>query len=396
MSVARVDVAILGAGPVGCALALALAREGRSVGLVERRPAGGAARPVFRPIALSYASRLILERLGAWRSIDATPIDRVHVSQAGAFGRSLLSADDAGVPALGYVAEYEALARALASEVEARGIAVTHGARIDSIATAGDSASLAFTEDGAPRELHARCMVHAEGAASDAQEKRYGFDALVGLVRIDRRADARAPRGTAPRPDGPRRTAFERFTHEGPLALLPAGEHYGLVWSARPERAAKLAAMASDEFVAELARAAGSRAGRFVSVEARASFPLVLRRRAARIAARQVFVGNAAQTLHPVAGQGLNLGLRDVWDLAEAWRDARDPGAAEVLQAYSRSRRLDAAAAIRVTDFLAGAFLSDAPFVGALRGVALSALDVVPPARRFFARRMIFGASAIP
>ena len=386
MSAGRVDVAILGAGPVGCALALALAREGRSVALVERRPAGGAAQPVFRPIALSYASRLILERLGAWRSIDATPIDRVHVSQAGAFGRSLLSAEDAGVPALGYVADYEALARALAGEVEARGIAVTHGVRIDSIAAADDKARLALTGDGAPRELHARCVVHAEGAAPDAKEKRYGFDALVGLVRVDRRADARAPRGTA----------FERFTAEGPLALLPAGEHYGLVWSARPERAATLAAMASDQFVAELERAAGSRAGRFVSVEARASFPLVLRRRAARIAARQVFVGNAAQTLHPVAGQGLNLGLRDVWNLAEAWRDAPDPGSAGLLQAYSRSRRLDAAAAIRVTDILAGAFLSDAPFVGALRGVALSALDVVPPARRFFARRMIFGASAIP
>jgi 2-octaprenyl-6-methoxyphenol hydroxylase len=396
MSAGRVDVAILGAGPVGCALALALAREGRSVGLVERRPAGGAAQPAFRPIALSYASRLILERLGAWRSIDATPIDRVHVSQAGAFGCSLLSADDAGVPALGYVADYEALARALAGEVAARGIALTQGARIDSIAIADDRARLALTGEGAPRELHARCVVHAEGAAPDAKEKRYGFDALVGLVRIDRRADARAPRGTAPRPDGPRRTAFERFTHEGPLALLPAGEHYGLVWSARPERAAKLAAMASDEFVAELQRAAGSCAGRFVSVEARASFPLALRWRAARIAARQVFVGNAAQTLHPVAGQGLNLGLRDVWDLAEAWRDAPDPGSAGLLQAYSRSRRLDAAAAIRVTDFLAGAFRSDAPFVGALRGVALSALDVVPPARRFFARRMIFGASAIP
>jgi 2-octaprenyl-6-methoxyphenol hydroxylase len=168
------------------------------------------------------------------------------------------------------------------------------------------------------------------------------------------------------------------------------------VWSARPERTAALAAMPSEQFVAELGRAAGGRAGRFVSAEARGGFPLALRWRAARIAARQVFVGNAAQTLHPVAGQGLNLGLRDVWDLAEAWREATDPGAAEVLQGYARMRRFDAASAIRVTDFLAGAFLGNAPFVGTLRGIALSALDVLPPARRFLARRMIFGASAMP
>jgi 2-octaprenyl-6-methoxyphenol hydroxylase len=227
------------------------------------------------------------------------------------------------------------------------------------------------------QEIPARCVVHAEGAAPQAEEKRYGQDALVAAVRY-------APRAAS--------TAFERFTAEGPLALLPLAGRYALVWSMRPERARRLAAAPAEDFLEELARAAGSRPGRPLAVEARAVQPLVLRVTRKAVAERAVYIGNAAQTLHPVAGQGLNLGLRDAWDLARILRDAADPGDAATLARFAARRRLDAGAAVRVTDMLATLLLRK----NALTGLGLTALDLFPAPRRFFARRMIFGASALP
>jgi 2-octaprenyl-6-methoxyphenol hydroxylase len=164
----------------------------------------------------------------------------------------------------------------------------------------------------------------------------------------------------------------------------------------QPESAQKLLSMDESGFLGRLAAAAGTRPGRPVAVTARTVQPLVLRVRATSVAERAVYIGNAAQTLHPVAGQGLNLGLRDAWDLAQIMREANDPGDHAVLQRFAARRRLDAGAAVRVTDLLAQAFLrSNLPF-NLLAGAALTALDVFPAPRRFFARRMIFGPSALP
>ena len=344
-----VDVLVRGAGPVGCVAALAL-RDSKQVRIV----AGEHAAPAFRPIVLSYASRLILERVGAWNGLALTPIDNIHISQAGAFGRTVLGAADAGVPQLGYVVEYRDLLDILRRLVE----------------------PLITKED-----LSARCVVHAEGMSPDAEVKRYGQDALVGLVEA-------APAAG--------KTAFERFTREGPLALLPFAGRYALVWSMPPDKARALAAAPQAEFLRALNEAAGLRAGRAVGVEARAVQPLSLRVRQARVEGRAVYIGNAAQTLHPVAGQGLNLGLRDAWDLAQIMRDTADPGDTTLLARFVSRRRLDAAATIRVTDLLAGIFLGANPLAAAARGAALTALDICPAPRRFFARRMIFGPSALP
>ncbi|HXZ92716.1 MAG TPA: FAD-dependent monooxygenase [Burkholderiales bacterium] len=360
MAAAPLDILISGGGPVGCTLALALRDSPHRVALVERAPAPERARALsLRPIALSYASRLILERVGVWPMLSPTPIETIHVSQAGGFGRVRMDAAEARVPALGYVVEYGALSAALSDRIGASGIEVLNGAAHSA----------------------ARCVAHAEGHAEDANEKRYDQDAVVGLLETSPAAG---------------NTAFERFTSEGPLALLPLAGRYAFVWGARPERARALAQAPEREFLQELAHTIGARAGRPVSVEGRAVHPLALRVRASRIGAREVFVGNAAQTLHPVAGQGLNLGLRDAWQLAVIWRDAEDPGAPAVLERFAARRRLDVGATIRLTDLLASVFLGANPILGAARGLALSALDVLPPARRFFARRMIYGSSAIP
>jgi len=344
-----IDVLIRGAGPVGCALALALRDCGLRVGLLE----ASQARPSFRPLALSYASRLILERLGAWEALEATPIETVHVSQQQGFGRTRMDAADAGVAALGYVTQYSALLSVLRRDCKNLMV---------------------------ERELAARCVVHAEGTP-EAAEKRYGQDALVALVRTDPASSA---------------IAFERFTPEGPLALLPLAGRYALIWSCRPERAASLLESTEQSFLKQLAAAAGSRPGQPIEVEARALQPLVRRVRATRVEARSVYIGNAAQSLHPVAGQGLNLGLRDAWELSRAFLDAEDPGDARLLARYAASRRFDAQATVRVTDALAGAFLGSGRILRAARGAALTALDVFPGPRRFFARRMMFGPSALP
>src|SRR3982751_2587548 len=216
MAATEVDVLIRGAGPVGCTLALALRASGLRVVLQD----AGAPMPAFRPLALSHATRLMFERVGVWRQIRSTPIERILVSQAGSFGRTRLDAADAGVPALGYVAEYSDVVQALR----------------------GAAADLATSE--APL---ARCIVHAEGTAPQTTGKRYAQDALVALLRTEPAAAT---------------TAHERFTPEGALALLPHDGHYALVWSMRPERADELAAASDGDFLLRLAKIAGPGAGR--------------------------------------------------------------------------------------------------------------------------------------
>ena len=339
------DVLIRGAGPVGCALALALRGSRLEVALVDPgAPPGG-----FRPIALSYASRLILERVGAWAGLPVTPIETIVVSQSGHFGRTRLDAADAGVPALGYVTQYSALLAALRARVEPQ-----------------------------PSAGEAKCIVHAEGASDEMTERRYAQDAIVAQLSAE---------------PGARGTALERFTPEGPLALLPLQGRYALIWSMKPERARALAS-SPIELIAQLTAAAGSAIGRALEVSSLSVQPLSLRVREARVSGNEVYIGNAAQTLHPVAGQGLNLGLRDAWQLAKTLAQMQDVPAA--LRRFAAQRRIDAAATVRITDFLAAGFTGGGALLGIARGAALTALDIVPPARRFFARRMIFGASAIP
>ena len=350
-----VEICIRGAGPVGCVLALLLHAVGRKVRLVEKKSLPR--KTPLRPIALSHASRLILDRVGAWRALATTPIETVHISQQGAFGRTCLNAADAGVPALGYVVDYASLLNSLFSSLENSGIRIA-----------------AEAED-------AQLVAHAEGASGAVKEKDYAQEALVALVTTQPAAA---------------HTAWERFTPEGPLALLPLGGRYCAVWGMRPERAQALCGAPDAEFLQALADAFGGRAGKFVAVSERNRAPVALRVRTSRVGVREAYVGNAAQTLHPVAGQGLNLGLRDAWDLAQVLRDAQDPGDAAVLQRFAGMRRLDALASVRVTDFLAGAFLGANPLAGLMRGFGLTALDICLPARRFLARRMIYGTSALP
>lgn len=352
----RHDVAVIGAGPVGCTLALALKGSGLSVALVGR-PRGPAPKAV-RAIALSHAGRIVLERVGAWEGLVATPIEEIHVSQSGAFGRTRISRNDLGLPALGYVAGYEDISRHLA---------VRASVELDAVV------------DTAPP---ARLVVHAEGhPGPDAVGKDYGHAAIVTVVEAER-----------PAPN----TAWERFTAEGPLALLPLGKAYGVVWSRTTAAAGRTMDANDEQFIDMLQAAFGMRMGRLRTTAPRASVPLSLRYSAHRAQPGELRIGNAAQTLHPVAGQGLNLGLRDAWALARLLREAPvgTLGSADLAERFARSRRDDVQATIRTTDLLATLYVRRDPLSAALRGAALTALDLIPPARKAFARRMIYGPSA--
>jgi 2-octaprenyl-6-methoxyphenol hydroxylase len=378
------DVLIAGGGPVGAAAACGLAGGGVDARVVEAAPEPAGA---FRPIALAEGSRLILESIGVLGAVRATPIETIHVSQAGGFGRTVIRAEELGVAALGHVCDAGALSSALAeASAPLRQAGRVSGWRVD-----GDRVRVAIdTIDmhHGPRELAARLLVLADGGRAggdDLAMRDYGQSAIVAQVRTEI-----AHRGIA----------WERFTADGPLALLPFSDGaFALVWTVPAARAPGLAAASGEHFLAALAARFGDRLGRFIDAGPRSSFPLRLwYRKSNTPGPRVVAIGNAAQTLHPVAGQGLNLGLRDAAELAAlvARSDGASVGDPAFLAAFRAARRVDRFSTIGVTDFLVNVFSNASPLLRAARGAGLVALDLVPPARRLFARRMMLGARGFP
>jgi 2-octaprenyl-6-methoxyphenol hydroxylase len=374
------DVLIIGGGPVGAALALALRGTGLALGLLEARAPGAAADT--RPIALSHGTRLILERLGVWeRLAGATPIRRIHVSQRGGFGRVELDARQAGVPALGYVLDYGQISAVLARALETAGGVDLIRATAVALEPGTDAAAVGIDAAGTGR-VGARLLAVADGGALPVARLRVRD---YGQTAVSARVSCNLPH---------RNVAYERFTAEGPLALLPMEEALALVWTTAPERARQLCDLSEGGFLARLQESFGNRLGGFKSASGRAWFPLALKV-ADRIAdPRTVVVGNAAQMLHPVAGQGLNLGLRDAWELAALLRDCDRAriGGPELIRAYTARRRLDRGGGILFTDSLVRLFSNELAALRLARGLGLAALGVIPPARDYLARRMIFGA----
>ncbi|HZM48227.1 MAG TPA: FAD-dependent monooxygenase [Burkholderiales bacterium] len=378
------DVLIAGGGPGGGALALALRGSGLRIAVLETRPRETAAEDP-RPLALSHGSRLILERLELWRALDpVTPIGRIHVSQRGGFGRVLLDAAAVGLPALGYVVDYAQLAARVTESLQGGWCDYLPGTAVNRVSLDGDAAVVEL-EPARGRVITGLLVVADGGMHADGNEAH-------AVRTVDYRQTAVTARVTSTVAHA--HVAYERFTPEGPLALLPAGGDLALIWSTTPERAQRLCAAPDAEFLGELQQAFGNRLGRFTAVTRRGMFPLALRVARDTGEPRTVRIGNAAQTLHPVAGQGLNLGLRDAWELAaELRRSERERiGAPELLARYAARRRLDRGGGIWFTHGLARMFSSDLAPLRAARGLGLAALAALPPAQEFLVRRMSFGA----
>ena len=380
------DVAIVGGGLVGASLALALAGAARRVLLIEGVAPDASAQPSFdeRTTALGNASRRIFEGLGVWADLApaAAPIRAIHVSDAGHFGAARLAAEAQQVEAFGYVITNRdigaALWRALRS---AATVTLRVPARVTAVEVAPDGAAVTV-QDGAGNDevVTARLLVAADGAQSlvraatgiDSAVADYGQVAITAAVAADRPNDG---------------TAYERFTPDGPVAVLPLHSGgYGTVWACSEQQAAHLLALDDAAYLAALQARFGWRIGRLRRVGTRASYPLRLSRAAATVGVRTVLIGNAAQGLHPVAGQGFNLGLRDAALLAEHIAAAPDPGDPELLARYSRARAADRGGVVRFTDTLVRVFGSRLPGISVLRDLGLVLFDLSPPAKRALAR----------
>ncbi len=403
MTDTRVDVAIIGGGMVGASLAVALAGTGISTMLVEGTAPGSKTQPSFddRTTALGNASRRIFHGLGVWDRLapEAAAIRTIHVSDAGHFGFARLNAAEQGIDAFGYVVPNRVIGAALWERLQgAKDVLLRVPARPERVEISDQGVAFALADES----VSARLVVAADGAHSvvraaasiEADVEDYDQIAIVANVAADRPHNG---------------TAYERFTQSGPLAVLPLQDgSYGVIWTCAPARAAEVLSLDNNSYLRELQERFGWRAGRFVRAGVRASYPLKLTRAATTVATRTVLIGNAAQALHPVAGQGFNLGLRDAAMLAEVIVGARRAGAAagvgaavradaaagagadvgspELLRQFAAWREGDRNGVVRFTDGLVKMFADTRPGAGVLRNLGLLLFDLSPPAKSALAR----------
>lgn len=382
------DILIVGGGPVGATLALALQKKDIAVTVLEAR-AAGASHGDQRALALSYGSRLILERLGLWQQLEphSTPINTIHISQRGSLGRTRLQAREHGQAALGYVVAYGVLSAALDSALVGQtNVRLMHEAEVTAIEPQDNAAIITYLHDAMRQQSSHALAVLADGGRSlgdvpglARETKHYGHDALVTKVKCELAHD---------------NIAYERFTPAGPIALLPNGERdFSLVWTGKQDAVQELLSLPDDEFLARLHAHFGDRVGRFLQVGKRLSFPLKLSYLQPSTAPHLVVIGNAAQTMHPVAGQGFNVGLRDAWELAGviAQTPASAWGSDAMLQCYRQARKADTRGGIMFTDFLVNIFSNELLGVSAMRAGGLGLLDMLRPAKARLVEKMSFG-----
>lgn len=375
------EVAIVGGGLVGASLAVAVAGSRHRAVLIEAaQPPQSPASWDERCIALNDASRRIFAALGLWDALraEAEPILATHISERGRFGTARFAAADAKLDALGFNVPLRALGGVLWNALQARGIEVICPARVTGLEQRGDQMELRL--DGG-RALTARLVAAADGARSAVREllgiaaetRDYGQHAIVAAVRL-----ARPHRGVA----------YERFTPEGPLALIPKPEDAAsLVWTVPSDQAPALLALSDADYLARAQETFGGRLGRFRELGRRAAHPLARVMSERLTAPRVVLLGNAAQSLHPVAAQGFNLGLRDVATLAELLQAGADPGAGEALAEFAARRARDRERVSGLTDLMVRAFSNRAPGLAQARHWGLVAVDLVPGLRESVLRQ---------
>jgi len=384
-------IIIIGGGPVGATLALLLVKQGVSVTVLEARGLG-AAHSESRALALSFGSRRILEKLGLWGALStqATPINSIHVSQKGSFGRTQLHAGDYHQEALGYVLSYGVLSAALDRAIaDAKSVNFIFEASASSIVYDVSQATVTYTHCGLAHSISSPLVVLADGGRTldeltglSRETKEYGHDALVTKVR------AELPHHNV---------AYERFTANGPIALLPNGGEFdfSLVWTGEKSFITLMLSLSDADFLEKFHQQFGDRVGDFLSVEKRLSFPLKMAQLKpdAQQSKHLVVIGNAAQTMHPVAGQGFNVGLRDAESLAQyiASASADELGSANMVASYQASRKSDTKGGLFFTDFLVNLFSNDLVGLSALRGASLGVFDVIQPVKKYLVGKMSFG-----
>lgn len=392
-----VDVLIVGGGMVGASLAHALSVLPLTVAVVEAAAPRGPGQPSYddRSTALALGSRRIFETLGLWTALRpaATAIRQIHVSDRGRFGATRLTSDQEGVDALGYVVENRTLGQVLWQSMSDVAAQLLCPGRVVDVSTAADAVTVSIACDDRVLSYRARLLVVADGAHSatrtalgiGADIKEYGQTAVIANV-------------TPQRQHG--NVAYERFTSNGPVAFLPMSNgRCSVVWTLPPDEAAQVVALDDAGFLASLQEAFGFRLGRLERCGARHAYPLSLVQAHRLTGERAVVVGNAAHGLHPVAGQGFNLGLRDIAVLAEVIADAGDqgdPGDARVLRRYAQWRQDDHKRVVGFTDGLIRVFGAEAVAARVARSAGLIALGLLSGPRGALARQSMGVAGQLP
>ena len=384
---------------IGTSLALALAPLGLRVAVVEAIARKEDRQPSFddRSTALSRSTQRMFEAMGLWDKVIAasTPISDIHVSDKGRFGFSHIDAEEQGVAALGYVVINRVLGEVLQSRLMATSsVDVFCPARIENIDLGPEQATAILKSDDGEQTLSCKLLVAADGANSAVREmmgisvtkREYGQRAVIGNLLPEKSIDNRA---------------FERFTPQGPLAILPvADERAGFVWTVSESDADRVLDLDDDAFLAEIQEEFGYRLGKFSRVGKRDAYPLILSKALRLTATRSVLIGNSAHGLHPVSAQGFNLGMRDVAALcdciADALSDAVDPGDSKLLDRYAQWRRSDQKKLVRFTDSLVRLFGSTRPGLRTLRNIGMIGFDLVPGVRPVFAKHTMGLAGELP
>ena len=399
------DIVIVGGGLVGASLACALGDTPLKIAVIEATPFAADTQPSFdaRTVALAYGSRRIFDSLSLWPAMETlgvTPIKKIHVSDRGHAGLSHLDSRQEGVEALGYVVETRVLGQVLHQAVQAiDNVSFLCPARVTGVAMQPDRAHIDIHAEGKDLTLTARLLVAADGGNSLIRK-------LLGIrtFRIDYDQSAVIANVASDRPH--RNIAYERFTADGPMALLPsrgtdgADDTYALVWTVRHAERDRVRKLDDAAFLAELQQRFGDRAGRFVRASQRHVYPLGWMQSREHVRARLAIIGNAAHTLHPVAGQGFNLGLRDVAALAQVVldgvRDGRDPGELRLLRDYARWRRCDQLQTALFTDGIVRTFSTGFAPLALARNLGLTLVDILPPLKHGLARHAMGIGGKLP
>jgi 2-octaprenyl-6-methoxyphenol hydroxylase len=382
------DIVIAGGGLAGSTLACALANIGARIAIIESIEASADHQPSFddRAIALAYGSQRIFEGIGLWDSIvpGATAIKKIHVSERGGFGFTHLDAAEEDVPALGYVALARELGSAIMQQLDNSSVTRISPATVVSFAQTDDQLNVAIESDGRQQQFTTRLLVAADGGQSLIRQQldiktrqwEYGQTAIVTNVT----------------PGIPHHNiAYERFTPNGPLALLPMTENrFGVVLTINSEACDEVMALDDNAFIALLQQRIGFRCGRFSRIGKRVSYPLTLMTANEVVRPRIALIGNAGHALHPISGQGFNLGLRDIAVLADlianAHRQQQDPGSEQLLQQYQKQRLPDQQQVALLTDGLVRLFGNPLRGLSMGRNLGMLAADLLPGVRHRIAR----------
>ncbi|WP_394754484.1 2-octaprenyl-6-methoxyphenyl hydroxylase [Crenothrix sp.] len=382
------DLLIVGGGLAGNCLALALKETGMHIAVVEASSREQLQNHLAGDRALALAAGTVqrLQELGVWQDIQhqATAIKTIHVSDRGHFGKTRLSAQKENVEALGYVITARNIETHVAHLVESSAIECISPARVAGLMAGLDEMHVSLKHNDESLTLSCKLLVGADGGNSSVRKL---LDIDQHVTAYDQTALISTVRSSLPN----HHTAYERFTPSGPLALLPIGDyHSAVIWTQSPENAQALMTGNEADFLAELQLCFGFKLGELSLASSRHAFPLSLIRAKSMIADRAVIIGNAAHQLHPVAGQGFNLGIRDVIQLADKlnaqYAQHKDIGAGDFLQAYANARQRDHDRTIAFTDNLIRIFSNDWLAIAAARNVSLTLLDHIPFAKSLLTR----------